>query len=158
MDIHKNSRWYPLMIIHYDKLKLMAATTPTTPTTSSLKHKMSFQKQCLQLTIAYLGRVVHRTLTPSLTSLVSLIGTHLVHAVNTVSHSSVEVRSLKSRLLVRNNKRVLQISPALPGRPTIRGKRNCQTEDVKWGGKVPDLLSDSRWCISWCSSQTLTRF
>ena len=43
-----------------------------------------------------------------------------MYAVDTVSHSSVEVRSLKSRILVRNNKRLLQICAA------VRGRRNNQ--------------------------------
>ena len=128
------------MIIHYDKLELIVATTPTT---SSLRQKMSFQEQYGALDI------LHHCLVPTcygLTSLVSFICAHLVYAVNTVSHSSVEVRSLKSRLLVRNNKRLLQICAAVRGR--LKAKQSEEKEICRlWSCGCGPILY-----LVWCQT------
>ena len=75
-----------------------------------------------------------------------------MYAVNTVSHSSVEVRSLKSRLLVRNNKRLLQISAAVHGRLNNRKKKKFADCVGGGGGHGPTCITGDYWYLVWCQT------
>ena len=98
-----------------------------------------------------------------------------MYAVDTVSHSSVEVRSLKSRILVRNNKRLLQICAAVRGRRNnqmkkkfadcaylVRGKAvagvSLDAAHKLWPGfrKQHTGNINLSWVCGWSSQRTLT--